>query len=354
MFCKTPSIGRLCLAEVLSKTVALVCMFTVASPAQAQSVPANSPTFTISDIPLTGTEITTYTTNKSAARGNPVQVPIVFGAIAASYNLGGGPGNVLNIKSADFCGIFNGTITNYNQLTAPSTTTSANLPITVIVRSDTSGTTYALTSYLAKTCGAGYYLSAGVNTFPTTGPSASFIRASGSSGITNLIGATQGGLGYLEASFASPFRAKTPDDLNNAPTVARLQNAGDGTFIIPNTNAVRACANSLTTANLISDATYPSTVKTLSGVVSSPTPVIPSATGCYPITVPSYALAYNRYSTADQVNAVQSILNFILSNRQTIPTLGANDSITQSLGFALPSNQLRGTLRGIVNSITSP
>jgi ABC-type phosphate transport system substrate-binding protein len=331
-----------------------------ASDFQLTSLPA--PVFCPGTLPSTATEVEVYKCNTAnpagatleSTRGNAIQIPTVFGGIAVAYNSTSPGSAVFNISTADLCRIFDRTsnggvgLTNFNQLTAPSTTTAANIPITVQVRSDGSATTSAFTAFLAQACptalGTPYYLTAAVNSFPSNTNTLGLVYTNG--GNVAAIQATPGSLGYVEASFTSLFTA-------GGPTAARLQNsATPSVFVQPTTNAVRAAIS--TGITLTADATYPN-VLTVNGLLSSPTPVIPTVTSSYPITVPTYALLYSRYPTQREVDSIKSLFLSILSNRQTVPTLSANDSIAQSLGFALPlTNAIRGQLRAIINSITSP
>jgi ABC-type phosphate transport system substrate-binding protein len=365
------------LTQALSVTTALAAVLAAMPSAQAQ-IPA---TLAGTEVPLTAAELSTYTANQLPTRGNPIQVPIAYGAIAVAYNQTGGPTGSINIATRDLCRIFDGTITNYNQLTTPSTTGFSG-PITVEIRSDSSGTTNGFTSFLAVACpgaiGGAYFLSAGVNTFPTGTPAltapgyTNFVRSSGNDGVTNAIGSTSGGLGYVTASVTSLVSLNTPNNLNPAPTAARLQVGGNtATFVLPNSAGVRA-ANT-TALTLVPDATYPTTVFTIGGLVNSRTnaggPIVPTAANAYPITVPTYFLAYTRYSTAgiadpdgagpalaaaanpNAATAIKAFLGngFLFANRTT--PIGTNDQLTQQFGFSLPSNPFRAALRNAVNTI---
>jgi phosphate transport system substrate-binding protein len=347
------------LAEVFGSFTTSPLLFG-GTDAELTSLPA--PVFCPGTLPTNASEVEVYKCNTAnpggatleSTRGAAIQIPTVFGGIAVAYNSTSPGSAVFNISTADLCRIFDRTsnggvgLTNFNQLTAPSTTTSANIPITVQVRSDSSGTTAAFTAFLAKACptalGTPYYITVGNGIFPSNTNTLGFVYTSGNNAAA--IQATPGSLGYVEASFTSLFTA-------GGPTAARLQNgATPSVFVQPTTNAVRAAIS--TGITLTADATYPN-VLTVNGLLSSPTPVIPTVTSSYPITVSTYALLYSRYPTQREVDSIKNLFLSILSNRQTVPTLSANDSIAQSLGFALPStNAIRGQLRAIINSITSP
>jgi ABC-type phosphate transport system substrate-binding protein len=440
-----------CAPAVIGSTVIGSDGVSIQVPLPCQGAPISyapgSVSFAGTDLPLTPAEIATYTENQFPTRGNPIQVPTVFGGIAVAYNQTGGPTGNFNLSTADLCKIFNGTFNSYSQLTAPSTTGGATGSIKVVIPDSsetTSGITYGFTSFLAKACpgalgepftdynrnavrntnisepftdtsgngvydlsepftdyngngvrdalldepftdtnGNGvynpssYFLLAGVNAFPVganapvpgTGANyVNFIRSSGNTAVTNAIGSTPGGLGYIEASFTNLFQPPSTA-IPNPPAAARLQVGGTGsTFVLPLTVNVRAAiASGLT---LIPDATYPTTVFTVGGLVSSTPSVIPSAANSYPITVPTYILLYSKYSTGGvpdpdgagpalaspaNPNAAAALTGFfgngfLLGNRTN--GIGSNDQLVQQIGFSLPSNPFRLTLRTTVGTIT--
>jgi ABC-type phosphate transport system substrate-binding protein len=370
-------IGAAPISTLATYTPSLLTPNVCISPSCAgASVPyaTGSLSFAGTEFPLTAGELSTYNTRQLPTRGNPIQVPTVFGGIAVAYNQTGGPTGIINLSTADLCRIYDGTISNYNQLTPPSTTISASLPISVYIRafgsSPGDSITNAFTSFLANACpaaiGGPYFLSFGVNTFPAgapplTGPNYSnFIQANGSDLTVNALGSVPGSIGYIGASFSNIFQVNTPDGLNPAPTAARLQVGGNSaTFVQPLTANVRAAiANGLT---LIPNVTYPTTVFTIGGLVSSTPSVIPTAANSYPITIPTYLLAYTRYATSattgngpvipNAANALKSFLNAFLFANRTTP-INPNDQLVQQLGFSLPDNSIRATLRNAVNTIT--
>jgi phosphate transport system substrate-binding protein len=204
-----------------------------------------TPLFAGTDAPLSATEISSYISTKLAAppgagRGNPIQVPTVFGAIDVINNPALGS---LNITTAQLCGIFDGSITSIN-----------SIPITVVI-SDGSDTTTAFTTYLAAVCptlpayqggNPPYYIPAGTDTFPPPPFSRpDFNRLNGNAGVAGRVAALTNGVGYAQANLGSPYATTALDPVmgttNPAPLLASLQNpsASVQTFIFPTSTTVQ-------------------------------------------------------------------------------------------------------------------
>ncbi len=147
-------------------------------------------------------------------RGSAVlHVPMALGADVPSYNL---PGVTVALKFTPqaLAGIFLGTITRWNALaltTANAGVPLPDMPITVVHRSDGSGTTYVWADYLAKVSDdwrrrVGRATS--VNWPVGTG-------ANGNQGVAEMIKATPNAIGYIELTYA--IREKLPyGDVQNA------------------------------------------------------------------------------------------------------------------------------------------
>jgi ABC-type phosphate transport system substrate-binding protein len=97
------------------------------------------------------------------SRGPAVVVPLVGTGVSVIFNTTGLTLNsqgTLNLTQADVCGIFTGTITNWNQTSA----NPGNQAITIVHRSDGSGTTFLMSYDLLEMCSAhnpkGYVTSA--------------------------------------------------------------------------------------------------------------------------------------------------------------------------------------------------
>jgi ABC-type phosphate transport system substrate-binding protein len=303
----------------------------VATGAQVSPFPTNTagtrPLFAGTDVPLSTTDQTAYTTN-IATRGNPIQVPTAFGMIAAAYNpaviLGGLTGG-LSLTTSDLCRIFDGTYFTYALVTG---TVPAGT-IRVFVRSDPSETTKRFTSYLGTACppvvGPYFLPTGGVDVFPFV---VGFTYVNSNDLMTDHIAGTTGGIGYIDSTSGQPYSATTISGIP-APFLASLQNPlPSHSFFFPTvTNLNRG----LTAVTLAANPDYPC-VLSVSGL-----PVVPTANNAYPIILPTYTLGYTQYPTIAENNAFRSVFNFVLTNR-TFPFPQANDQIAQGLSFAVLNN----------------
>ncbi|OHV01565.1 phosphate ABC transporter substrate-binding protein PstS [Mycobacterium talmoniae] len=139
-------------------------------------------------------------TDRASARcGSPAwDLPVVFGPIAVTYNINGVTS--LNLDGPTTAKIFNGAITTWNDPAIAGLNHGTNLPatpITVIFRSDKSGTTANFQKYLdgasdgAWGKGAGEEFNGGVGQ-----------GAAGNNGTSALLQSTDGSITYNEWSFA--------------------------------------------------------------------------------------------------------------------------------------------------------
>jgi phosphate transport system substrate-binding protein len=192
----------------------------------------NTVDFGASDAFLKDTEI-----QAAAAKGEPVEIPVTFGAVVVAYNLKG-LAAPLKMTPDIIAGIFLGKIVKWNDAAIATANPGVTLPdsdISVIHRSDGSGTTSIFTKYLTAvspdwvtTVGGGDKTkSAGKTVEWPTG-----LGASGNEGVTQGIAQTDGGVGYIELAYALK---------NNIP-FGDVQNKA-GTFITPSLDSVKAAAD---------------------------------------------------------------------------------------------------------------
>jgi phosphate transport system substrate-binding protein len=156
-------------------------------------------------------------------KGGVVLLPMTAGEIVLAYNL---PGDVKDLKLAHdvYPDIFLGKITNWNDKRIAETNPGVklpDLPITVVRRSDSSGTTFVFTSHLSavsdefkKDVGAGKTVE-----WPRSNK---FVGAPKNDGVTATIKQTPGAIGYIEYGYAKLTGAKS----------AMLQNR-EGNFVAP-------------------------------------------------------------------------------------------------------------------------
>jgi phosphate transport system substrate-binding protein len=166
----------------------------------------------------------------SAMKGPPLQFPVAFGAITVSYNLPGIKSG-LKLDGPTIADIFSGKIKTWNNSAIKSLNPGLNLPstaITVVHRSDSSGTTDGFTTYLSdvsptwkSTIGAGKDVKWPVGT-----------GAAKNSGVAAAVKQTTGAVGYVEQAYA----------LENGFTYASVKNSA-GTYILPTISNTSAAAD---------------------------------------------------------------------------------------------------------------
>ncbi|HEX4106683.1 MAG TPA: phosphate ABC transporter substrate-binding protein PstS [Solirubrobacteraceae bacterium] len=188
--------------------------------------------FGASDPPLKAADVATF------AKVGPVQqLPMFFGAITLSYNLPGVAAG-LKLDGTTIANIFLGKITKWNDSAIAALNPGVNLPstpITVIHRSDSSGTTQGFTNFLSaySPTWAGQVGSGKDVNWPTgTG-------AKGNPGVAGAIQATTGSIGYVEQAYA----------LQHKFTYASVKNAA-GDYVAPTLASTSAAAPSSIPANL--------------------------------------------------------------------------------------------------------
>jgi phosphate transport system substrate-binding protein len=167
--------------------------------------------------------------DKAKLKGPALQFPVAFGAITVSYNLSGVKTG-LKLDGPTIGSIFMGKIKTWSDPAIKALNPGVTLPssaITVIHRSDSSGTTAGFTKFLSATDPA-WKASVGDGKdvkWPTgTG-------AKGNSGVAAAVKQTPGSVGYVEQAYA----------LVNGFTYAAVKNSA-GKFIEPTIPATSAAA----------------------------------------------------------------------------------------------------------------
>jgi phosphate transport system substrate-binding protein len=164
-------------------------------------------------------------------KGDPVQIPVFFGAITASYNLPGVKSG-LKLDGQTLADIFQGKITTWNDPAITKLNPGVKLPgakITVVHRSDESGTTAGFTTFLSAYSSSWKSQVGSDKTvkWPTgTG-------AKGNDGVAAAIKQTEDSIGYVEQAYAlannfTYASVKNKSGQYVAPTLASTSAAGDG------------------------------------------------------------------------------------------------------------------------------
>jgi phosphate transport system substrate-binding protein len=244
---------------------------------------ANAVDFGASDVPLAPVEAA------RVARG-AIQAPGTAGMIVLAYNLPGVAGE-LKLPQDVYVDIFLGRIRNWDDPRIKAANSGLALPsrtIAVVVRQDSSGTTFALTSHLAAISKRWTDEGPGVGKLVAWPQGA--MSAKGSEGLAARIKISEGAIGYVEYGFA--HRLGLP--------VATLQNkAGQFAPPTPETGAVALAA---------------SAGSSLDGLAASLTN--PDGAGAYPIVTYSWLLLYGTYP-AERARAVAAFVDWGLGEGQT-------------------------------------
>jgi phosphate transport system substrate-binding protein len=202
----------------------------VGSGAGVAALSAGTADFAGNDSALTADD------RKTFKKGEVIQIPMFFGAITVSYNLDG-VDKGLKLDGATVANIFLGKITTWNDPAIASLNPGVKLPdtkITVVHRSDESGTTKGFTTFLAA-YSPEWKSQVGVDKtvkWPTgTG-------AKGNDGVAAAVKQTSGGVGYVEEAYALQNNFTTASIKNQSgkfvePTLETTSAAGEGLKIPP-------------------------------------------------------------------------------------------------------------------------
>jgi phosphate transport system substrate-binding protein len=165
-----------------------------------------------------------------SAPGEILHIPTVLGAVVITYNLQG-VSQALRFSPEAVADIFLGKIKKWNDPKIAADNPGVTLPttdITVVHRSDGSGTSAVFTDYLSKVSlewkekvGSGTSLS-----WPTG------IGGRGNEGVTGQVKNTPNTIGYVELAYA----------VQNKLPVAQIKNAS-GNFVTPSIDTVTAAAS---------------------------------------------------------------------------------------------------------------
>jgi phosphate transport system substrate-binding protein len=168
--------------------------------------------FGASDAPMTDKQLS------STSGGEIIHIPLVMGAVVPIYNVPGVDKNKPLVFSGPvLADIFTGKINQWNDPAITKLNPGAKLPaadITVVHRSDGSGTTYVWADYLCK-------VSLDFEKAPGRGttlnwPPENKIGAKGNEGVAGVVQKTPGTIGYVELIYAESNKIAFGDVLNAA------------------------------------------------------------------------------------------------------------------------------------------
>ena len=195
----------------------------VGSGAGIQQYTKGTVDFGATDVPMSDSEL-----QAAGGADTLVEIPDTLGVAAIAYNLA----SVTNLKldGPTLADIYLGKVKTWNDPEIAALNGGAKLPstaISVVHRSDGSGTSYAFTDYLGK-------VSPDWKSKVGVGKSVQWpagVGGSGNAGVGNAVKQTEGALGYVELAFVIQSQMQS----------AQLKNAA-GSFVKPTLEGATAAA----------------------------------------------------------------------------------------------------------------
>jgi phosphate transport system substrate-binding protein len=249
--------------------------------------------FAGSDSPIPSDEVSNF-------KGKTVlYFPVFLGPITMSYNLSGV--NNLKLTPEVIANIFQGKITKWNDPAITAINPGVNLPstpITIAVRSDSSGTTQNFSLFLMTAEPSVWKLgSSSTINWPSSARA-----GNGNGGVAQIVKTTPGAIGYVDYA----------DAKGSGLTFASVKNSS-GNYVAPSPSSASAAG---TTTTLAPDLTFHA--------------VWSSAPNAYPITYQSWVLVYQKQSSTNTAKMLQAYIGYLI---------GAGQQMLSQLGYApLPSN----------------
>jgi phosphate transport system substrate-binding protein len=235
-----------------------------------------------SDTPLSGEQ---YAAAKQRCGGADAwNLPVVFGPMAITYNLGSVDSLVLDAPT--LAKIFNGTITRWDD--PALTALNASMPaedIRVVYRSDASGTTYNFQSYLQAASGGAWKQGAAKTFNGGIG-----VGAEGNKGTAALVKATEGAISYNELSFA----------LQQGLYAAEIKTPASRRSLRPVRIGTDTVGKTIAGAKIIGNGN--DLVLDISSFYN------PAQPDVYPIVLATYEIVCSRYPDAEVAKAVKAFL----------------------------------------------
>jgi phosphate transport system substrate-binding protein len=241
-------------------------------------------------VDFAGTDGTIKDADLSKYKGGDVlYFPVVVAPITVSYNVSGL--DKLQLSPATIAKIFQRQIKTWNDPAIATDNPGVTLPstaITVVHRSDSSGTTGNFTKFLENSVGKANGGIWTLGTDSTVQWSADTQAGQGNGGVAQIIKSTDGAIGYVDLSDAKDAALK----------FASVQNKA-GKFVDPTLDAASAAAAGAKVADNL----------TFSAVWAD-------GDGSYPITAQTWIIVYAKQTDAAKADATKAFLKFLLTDGQ--------------------------------------
>lgn len=172
----------------------------VGSGAGLEQYIAGTVDFGASEAPMNADNNTDrYESFVAAYEYEPLQLPVVGGAVVFAHNLPGIGDGELQLSRESYCGIVTGAITEWSDEAIAADNEGLeipDLPITWVHRSDGSGTTFVFTNHINTVC-EGWEGGVGTSVEWPVG-----IGGEGNEGVAATIASEEGAIGYVNQAYA--------------------------------------------------------------------------------------------------------------------------------------------------------
>ena len=248
--------------------------------------------FAGSDAPLSASE--------AEKAPNVLHIPETIGSIAVTYNING-ISSGLKLTGQVVADIFQGKITKWNDPAITKLNPDVTLPsetITVVRRSDSSGTTFIFTGYLSESSSSWKNSIGQAKTveWPTG------VGSQGNTGVAQTVSTTPNAIGYVELAYA----------LQTGMTYAAIQNPS-GNYVMPTLESTTAAAQARASSGLPNGAESWSSVNLLNA----------NDANAYPIVGFSYLMVYKELNvipgmTQASADELVDFLWYVVHNGQNL------------------------------------
>ncbi len=232
-------------------------------------------------------------------------LPMIAGEIVLAYNLKGVPD--LKLSREAYTNIFLGKIKKWNDPVIAAANPGVNLPdipVIVVRRADSSGTTFVFTTHLSALSDE-WKNGPGIGKTVNWPSNSQMVAAPKNDGITATIRQTPGAIGYIEYGYAKMAKV----------AMASIENK-EGNYILPSLKSGQAT---------LANATIPEDMR---GWLPDP-----EGKDSYPMVTYTWMCFYKKYEKAETAEILKKMINYCLTDGQ---------KMADKLGYIpLPENVIK-------------